>query len=108
MSLDFGLLAKLILGVTSPSNKEKYENGTDKEAVNLGIDVGTIVSIILSAILGVIAFILSWSCNSALGYHTFVKAVFGTFAFVFGFTYIILYLLLRWDTCNALIVRRRR
>lgn len=104
MSVDFGLLTKLYLSVV-----EKYE---DKKEINEGwkifIDPSTVVTIILSVILGFIALTLSWSCNTALGYNILWKAFYGTFAFIFGLTYIILYLLLRWDTCRSLINGRRR
>ena len=110
MSLDFGLFAKLLVDSVN-SKKEKYENmyfGTTVPAVkntfyDFRIDTATIISIFLSLVLGVIAFILSWSCNTALGYHVVVKTVFGTFAFVFGFTYVVLYLLLRWDVCSKIM-----
>jgi uncharacterized membrane protein YGL010W len=99
MSADFGLLSKLYLSVV-----EKYEEKENSR----NIDPSTIVTIILSVILGIIAFTLSWSCNTALGYNIIWKAFYGTFAFIFGLTYIILYLLLRWDTCRSLINRKRR
>ncbi len=96
MSVDFGILTKLYLGIM-----EKYDN---EEKTSLWvIDPSTIITIILCLILGIIAFVLSWSCNTALGYNIFLKAFYGTVAFVFGFTYIILYLLLRWDTCRSII-----
>lgn len=111
MSVDFGMLAKLVVDAVSPPSekKEKYYNN-NPSTVNKQIDAVSVIGIILSVVLGIIAFVLSWSCNSALGYHVVIKAFFGTFAFLFGFTYIILYILLRWDTCMRLIdgpVRRR-
>jgi hypothetical protein len=100
MSVDFGMFAKLVVDAISPP-KEKPEKYTDNW--NAKIDAATVVSIVLSVALGVIAFILSWTCNSALKYHVVIKAFFGTFAFLFGFTYIVLYIFLRWDTCAALM-----
>ena len=100
MSVDFGMFAKLVVDAISPS-KEKTEKYSDNWSAK--IDAATFISIVLSVALGVIAFILSWTCNSAIGYHVVIKAFFGTFAFLFGFTYIVLYIFLRWDTCAKLM-----
>ena len=112
MSLDFGLFAKLLVDAVYPSskdeNKEKYENAEPSYFDYwTNYSVPTVLSMIISLILGIIAFTLSWTCNSALGYHVALKAFFGAVSFVFGFSYIVLYLLLRWDTCSRLMSRRR-
>lgn len=104
MSLDFGMFAKLIVDAVNPPKKESYVSEEPAPGwLAFKMDVATIVSIVLSVALGVIAFILSWSCNTALEYNVIIKSVFGTFAFLFGFTYIVLYLLLRWDTCSKIM-----
>lgn len=111
MSVDFGMFAKLVVDAVSPPKEKKEKYNNPNQNIKSQIDAVSIISIILSVVLGIIAFILSWSCNSALGYHLIMKAFFGTFAFLFGFTYIVLYILLRWDTCSRLIdggpMRRR-
>ena len=58
--------------------------------------------LIISAILGLIAFYLSWECNTKLGYSNIEKACYGVFAFLFGGLYIILYLIFRAGTCGPL------
>ena len=113
MSVDFGLFAKLIVDAVNPPKpkQETYQDMiTTPVETGLGVkmDVATILSVILSVALGVIAFILSWTCNTALDYHVVIKAFFGTFAFLFGFTYIVLYMLLRWDSCTRVMYGARR
>lgn len=107
MSLDFGLFAKLIVD-SFTAKKEKYSNvmsydRTDNNIFHIQFNALMVASIFISLILGIIAFLLSWSCNTAMGYNTVVKTVFGSVAFVFGFTYIILFLLMRWDVCSKIM-----
>lgn len=117
MSVDFGLMARLI--VDAFDQKEKFEQEKVYPVDLLGYvdfaeiqrlerklktrDIAQITSIILSIVFGAFAFYLSWTCNTALGYNAAVRAVFGITAFLFGFTYIVLYMLLRYDTCNAIM-----
>lgn len=111
MSLDFGLFAKLLVNSVSRYEdddvvrryeaKELFQDGHRTDTRELHWP--TFFAIITSIIIGIIAFMLSWSCNTALDYNVVVKTVFGTFAFFFGFSYIILYLLLRWDTCAKIM-----
>ena len=104
MSLDFGLLTKLILTATTP---EKFSAGANSGVGDYD-KVTTIITILVSLILGITAFTLSWTCNTAMGYTTVVKTVYGTASFIFGLTYILLYLLLRWDTCHFIIRKSKR
>ena len=63
----------------------------------------------ISILLGLVAFWLSWSCNTALGYNVALKAVFGTLSFLFGMTYILLFIIFRWDVCSGrLKIRAKR
>lgn len=111
-------MARLI--VDAFDKKEKFEQGNETLPVDLlgyvdfaevkhldtklqRREVAQIWSMILSVLLGAWAFYLSWTCNTALGYHVAVRAVFGVTAFVFGLTYLLLYVLLRYDTCRALM-----
>lgn len=117
MSIDFGLMARLI--VDAFDKKEKFDEGSRQYVDLQGIvdftdvqklesklskkDVLSIVSILFSLAFGAIALYLSWTCNTAVGYGPVLKAIYGSTAFVFGFTYIILYLFLRYDTCMVLM-----
>lgn len=116
MSLDFGLMAKLI--VDAFEKKEKYNDTIDDTTIIIFEDTKNneqrntkyllidILNLILSIILGFIAFYLSWSCNTALNYHILIKSIFAIFAFLFGFVYIILYFLFRWDTCSSILSKK--
>ncbi len=105
MSLDFGLFAKLVVdSFTAKNEKEKYTDPMNGDRrFHIQFNALMIASIFISLILGIIAFLLSWSCNTAMGYNTVVKTVFGSVAFVFGFTYIVLFLLMRWDVCYKIM-----
>jgi len=113
MSVDFGLLAKTIVDSVTRSKTLATEKFSDDEIDKVEIErmreirLWTVMSYIASFLIGVVAFTLSWSCNTALGYHVVVKSVFGVFAFFFGLTYLILYAFLRWDTCSALTSKRK-
>lgn len=56
-------------------------------------------------LLSVYAAYLSWTCNDALGYSTFVRVIFSFIAFVFGVFYIIFYAIFRSDTCSRMLAR---
>lgn len=99
MSFDTGLLAKLIVDAIYPGKKETFENGFVAVSV---------FSVVLSVLIGVVALWLSWQCNTWMGYHWIIKAIYGAFAFLFGLTYIVLYILLRWDVCMVLRYKRGR
>lgn len=101
MSLDFGLLTKLMLTATEKFSS-KDTNTNDYSSVV------TVITILIGMILGVTAFILSWLCNTAMGYTIFKKTFYGIFSFAFGLTYIMLYLILRWDTCYYIIKKNKR
>jgi hypothetical protein len=60
---------------------------------------GGVVSLAVGIIIGLIAVYLSWSCNSALQYNIALKVFFAIMAYIFGFLYIILYIIMRYDTC---------
>lgn len=114
MSVDFGLLAKTIVDSVTKSKSIDAEKFTEHEVSQFEIErmrenrLWSVMSYIASILIGVIAFTLSWSCNTALGYHIVMKIIFGTGAFFFGLTYLVLYAFLRWDTCGALMTRKSR
>lgn len=105
MSVDFGLLAKLIVdSFTAKKDKESFQSGLT-DYISPKITAAQVISVILSILLGLLAFYLSWTCNTALGYHIVIRTFFGVFAFLFGLTYILLYILMRWDTCAKITKR---
>jgi hypothetical protein len=55
---------------------------------------------IISFIISCFAVYLSWTCNTAVGVHLVLKLIYAFFAFVFGFIYLIYYLLVRGDMCS--------
>jgi len=58
---------------------------------------------IVSSIISVFAVYLSWTCNTAAGMHVVMKVIYGFFAFIFGFLYLMYYLLVRSDVCEPLL-----
>lgn len=61
-----------------------------------------ILTFVLGVVIGLYAAYLSWQCNSKLSYSTFLKVIFSVFAYLFGLVYLILYLVMRWDTCKRI------
>jgi hypothetical protein len=57
---------------------------------------------VMGVAIGLYAAYLSFQCNSKLKYGMILRVIFAVFAYVFGFVYLILYVLMRWDVCNAL------
>lgn len=66
------------------------------------ITVADVLSFALGVVIGLYAAYLSWQCNSKLAYNTFLKVIFAVFAYLFGLVYLILYVVMRWDTCRKL------
>jgi hypothetical protein len=64
--------------------KERYR---EEEKISM-------ISIILSIIIGVGAIYLSWTCNSLKGENTVLKIIYAFFAFLFAPIYIVLYILM--------------
>jgi len=96
-----GLTAK-----NKKDEKEKFQNSllvADKHIGKTEMFVLNTLMFSVSVLLSVIAFWLSWSCNTALGYNNVMKAVFGAMAFFFGLTYILLFFIMRWDVCRKKI-----
>ena len=56
--------------------------------------------LVLSLIVSIFAFSLSWNCNTARNLSFFVKLFYGSFAFIFGSLYVLFYLLFNYGTCN--------
>ena len=110
MSLDFAMISRMIVdGLTSSPVKDSKEGFDDGEDNPKGADkhIGPTERLILnvltwtiSVMISILAFWLSWSCNTALGYHVALKALFGAGAFFFGLIYIMVYFIMRWDVCS--------
>ena len=67
-----------------------------------GITFGDVLTFILGVVIGLYAAFLSWQCNTKLSYNMFLKVIFSIFAYLFGLIYLILYVIMRWDTCRRL------
>lgn len=67
-----------------------------------GITFGGVLSFILGVVIGLYAAFLSWQCNTKLSYNMFLKVIFAIFAYLFGLVYLVLYVVMRWDTCRRL------
>jgi hypothetical protein len=106
MSLDFGMISRMIVHSMFPAEKEERfqeKEGADKYIGNTEWWILTILTWTISFLLSFMAFWLSWSCNTAMGYHVALKALFGAMAFFFGLTYIVMYIIMRWDVCSSFI-----
>lgn len=66
------------------------------------VKLSDILSFILGVVIGIYAAYLSWQCNTAMNYSTFLKVIFAIFAYIFGLVYLILYLVMRYDTCKVI------
>ena len=69
---------------------------------NGGVTIADVLSLVLGIIIGLYAAYLSWQCNSKMNYGTFLKVIFAIFAYIFGLVYLILYLIMRYDTCRVI------
>ncbi len=59
-----------------------------------------ILDVILSIIVSVFAFVLSWNCNTARNLPFMIKLFYGSFAFIFGSLYVVFYILFNLGTCK--------
>lgn len=104
------MIARMIVDGISGGDKKKPTEGfldddsqlksADNYIGNTELYILIALQWAISIMLGVVAFWLSWTCNTALGYNIYLRAVFGAFAFFFGLTYIVLYIIMRWDVCK--------
>jgi len=76
---------------TTPASEDKKDEG---------FTVGKAISIMTSIFVSFAAVYLSWTCNTASGVDTGLKVVFAFFAFIFGWAYLIFYLLFRAGRCT--------
>lgn len=54
---------------------------------------------IVGLVLGLYAAFLSWSCNAALDHSIGMRVMYAIFAFAFGGLYLVMYAIMRYDTC---------
>ena len=64
------------------------------------LSFGGIIALIVGIFIGIAAMFLSWTCNTAIDYHVWMRSFFAFFAFIFGTSYILLYIIMRHDTCR--------
>ena len=64
------------------------------------LSLGGIIALIVGIFIGIAAMFLSWTCNTAIDYNVWMRSFFAFFAFVFGTSYILLYIIMRHDTCS--------
>lgn len=95
-----------VLEYLAKSRTEKYANSPAPSSIvptNTKFSIfslGGVVSFVVGIVIGVVAVYLSWTCNTALQYGTALKVIFAILAYLFGFLYIILYMIMRYDTCT--------
>ena len=77
---------------------EKFED-TNKKSSMSALQV-VIYAISLAAC--VYAVYLSWTCNTAAGVNVALKVLYAFFAFIFGFLYLIFYMIFRSGACKTL------
>lgn len=79
-----------------PSVSVTAEVDNKNEARDLGFWWAFTYYVII-LILGGLAAWLSWDANSLVGYNTALKVFFSFFAFLQGFTYLVIYLVCKYD-----------
>lgn len=57
------------------------------------------LTFVLSFIISIYAAFLSWTCNKNI--EIVGRVIYSIFAFLFGFTYIVLFLIFRLEECNT-------
>lgn len=101
------------VGTTLAENlTKKYSTFTNTESntpppSTTSFNVANILGFILGVVIGLCAAYLSWQCNTSLDYNVFLKVIFAILAYMFGFVYLILYLIMRWDTCSVIAKTRK-
>lgn len=85
---DFYMLSTAMLKAdTNPqATPQSTPSSTTKESTKQSIGI-------FSLLIGFYAAYLSWTCNTAKGVDTTEKVIYAIFAYIFGFFYLIYYLL---------------
>lgn len=106
--MDFFASTRALEWLSNKKN-ERYQNNNEEISPSPAFinpnkftifSLGGIVSFVIGIVIGVVAAYLSWSCNSALQYNIALKIFFALMAYIFGLFYIILYIIMRYDTCT--------
>lgn len=63
-------------------------------------NLGGVIAMVISVVIGIAAAYLSWTCNTSINYNIVLKVIFALLAYVFGFIYILFYIIMRYDTCS--------
>lgn len=82
-------------------SREGFTDGTEKNKRTAAI-IFWIFYLIVVVLIGAWAAYLSWTSNSLVYTNTFVKVFFAFFAFMFGTTYLFIYLICKWDLVAGL------
>ena len=61
---------------------------------------GSYIHLILHILISILAFSLSWDCNTARGMALIPKLFYAIFAFLFGGLYILFYIIFNYGTCK--------
>jgi len=95
------LLVSAYLYKSLKKKEEPFEEAAAAAAdTSAGATATKAISIVTSIFVSFAAVYLSWSCNTAAGVDTGLKIVFAFFAFLFGFAYLIFYLIFRAGRCT--------
>lgn len=87
--------------LTLPTTQAPVAVEKQKPKFNI-FNAGGLLGFAISLLIGGVAVYLSWTCNSALEYNIALKVVFAGLAFIFGLLYILLYIIMRHDTCKMI------
>lgn len=82
---------------------DRFAKKTEKKAKKEGFmsPAGSTALLLVELAVACFAAYLSWSCNTAAGIGAALKVLYAFFAFVFGFLYLIFYVIFRVGTCHA-------
>jgi len=73
---------------------------SEKEEKKKKRTVGSIISSVISFMIGIGAAYLSWSCNTAQGVSLPMRILYAILAYIFGFFYMIYYFFFRAGDCK--------
>lgn len=91
------LAPRLLAGKSAVPTREEYE---DRGELTTSDIVVLVVSCISCALASTLAVYLSWTCHTAMGSNIAWKVICAIGAFLFGFTYLIYYVLFSAQLCT--------
>jgi hypothetical protein len=95
--MDIGL-ATFLFSIRKQHFADTPSSSTPKGAPNMGLSA--IICFIITLAIGGFAVYLSWTCNTKGGTQVPEKILWGLFAFIFGFLYLLWYLIARSGRCG--------